>query len=356
MSNFDELNFVVNGYKADFQLQDKVDRVEGLGEIFNKWTITPPTPNGEIFRFLLNETSFVAQRQGQRGMWDEILSPTFNHLLFPYNPQDPRNVGTWGWMSGDLLNTTGNATSTQIKGVVTHKGASPIDMTVTNPFTRNINNKQKEYTVLTDFVKISKVTARLYQAFNDPTKDKESGLPNASVKLYYRQQLAQGAVFEFYPVVKPYKLTNGDTMLLNRLQLDAQDIYMNLLRIHEGEEVAQVAKEFYTKKSLRNQEYRKAEKGKATGELSQDTIDAVDNAAKQYATGEDVEEFGRQVKIEGNSVDLSVVPLALYSAMINGRKEYFDTRVRAGRYNLDAAAQQWNGSLDLVPEPDNFTY
>jgi hypothetical protein len=358
MSNFvvDVLEFLVNGFTVTFQLQDKADRVEDLGEVFNKWTITPPVPNGEFFRFRFNEMPYQAQRQGQRGMFDELLSPTFNKLLFPYHPEDPRNIGTWGWMDGSLLSTKGNASSTDIKNVVVHKGAKPINMNITNPYTRNTDNKQKEYTVLSDFVQITKITARLYQAMNDFTKDKNTGLPNASIKLYYRQQLAAGGVFEFYPIVKPRTIDGQPAGVKNRLQLEAQDIYLNLLRIHEGEEVAQVAKEFYTKKSLRGQEYRKAEAGIATGEISEETVSAVDTASKQYAMGEAVEEFKRTVKINGESIDVSAVPLALYSATIDGHKDYFDTRVRSGRYNLDAAAQRLNGSLDLTPEPDNFTF
>lgn len=350
------LDFVVNGYAIKFGLQDKQDRIEERGEIFNKVSFTPPVPNGEPFRFGINNTPFQAQRQGLYGCWDEILNPMYNHLFAPYHPERPVNIGEWGWMDGSLIVTTDNATSTDISGVITHKGAVPVDMTISNPWTRNPDNKQKEYKVQSDFVKITKVTNRLYSATNDWTKDDKTGLPNASLKLYYRQQLNLGGFFEFYPVVKKGTSKAGELYWMRSLQLKVQDFYSGLLRIHEGEDVDFIAKLYYTKKSLRNEAYRKARAGIESGDIPEDVVIAVDATSRQYGKGEEVEPRERKVKVDGTEIDVTAVPLAVYSCMIDGNKEYFDTSLRDDRYNLEAAVQRLNGGLELHIEPDDFLF
>jgi hypothetical protein len=80
-----KLNFVFGGNAWKFQLQDKQQRVEELGEVFNKLTVTPNTPNGEIVRLNLDTFIYQIQRQYLYGLVDEFFTPTFNPLVFLYH-------------------------------------------------------------------------------------------------------------------------------------------------------------------------------------------------------------------------------------------------------------------------------
>jgi hypothetical protein len=349
-----KLNFADEKYAYKYQLQDKKERVEQRNEVFNKFTVTPHAPNGEILRFNLETFVFQIQRQALYGVMDEYLRHTFNPLAFPYHWNDSRVIGEWGYLATSLLDTSQH--STYIENLQVGEDEF-VSLNVNNPFVRHPDTKVKTVRVTGDFAKIVKVTGTIYQGWNDMSHDEETNLPNASLKLYYRQKLAEGAVLEFYPVVKARKRDDGSVWLGDRLQRATQKMYEWMSEIEAGTlDKETAAAQYYAAKALRSQAYKTYDAAKATGALTEKIEGAVNLASRQFAMGEKIEEFGDTIKLEGSVVDVSQVPVGVYSASVNGRKRYFDTRLRVDRYNLLMAAQQHNSSIDLTREADDFTF
>lgn len=350
-----KLNFVSGGKEWKFQLQDKTQRVEELGETFNKLTVTPQTPNGEVLRLELNTFTYQIQRQYTYGLVDEFFVPTYNPLAFPYHWKDDRKViGEWGYLDASLIDVTGPSTYIDDLEIADGKVES---FNIANPFQRHKDTKAKIVRVTSDFVRLIKVTNTLFQGWNDRSFDEDSGLPNASLKMFARQRLAAGAVIEVYPTVAVRNREDGTKWLGNRLQLTVQKLWEWMDEIHNDRlDLDTAAAQFYAAKALRNQHYRNLEANLATGALTEDIQDKVNVASRQFAMGEAVEEFGLKIKLEGEIVDVSQVPAGNYSSTINGRKMYFNTSVRAGRYDLTLTAQTHNLGVDLQREADDFVF
>jgi hypothetical protein len=177
------------------------------------------------------------------------------------------------------------------------------------------------------------------------------------MKMFARQKLAQGAVIEVYPTVVPRKREDGSLWLGNRLQLVTQKLHEWMVEIDKGElDLDTAARQYYTKKALISQAYQKHEKDVATGALSESTQEMVNRASRQFAMGEEVEEFGLKVKLEGQVVDVSTVPLGIYTTVINGRERTIDTSLKVARYDLTEAAREFGSAINLVRQPDDFTF
>lgn len=350
-----KLNFVFGGKEWKFQLQDKAQRVEELGETFNKLTVTPQTPNGEVLRLELNTFLYQVQRQYTYGLVDEFLTPTYNPLAFPYNWKDERRViGEWGYLDASLIDVSGPSTYIDDLEIADGKTES---FNIANPFVRHQDTKIKTVRVTSDFVKLVKLTNTLFQGRNDSSFDEDSGLPNASLKLFARQRLAAGAVIEVYPTVVVRNREDGSKWLGNRLQLTVEKLWEWMNEIHNDRlDIDTAAAQYYSAKALRTQHYRNLEANKANGSLTDDIQDKVNEASRQFALGEAVEEFGLKIKLEGEVVDVSTIPAGNYSATPSGRKLYFNTSLRAGRFDLTLAAQQHHLNVDLQREADDFVF
>lgn len=351
-----KLNFADEKYAYKFQLQDKQYRVEERNEVFNKLTVTPHAPNGEILRFNLETFIFQIQRQALYGLMDEYLRHTFNPLAFPYHWNDSRVIGEWGYLATSLLDLRGN--STYIENLQLGEEEF-VSLNVQNPFVRDPDTKVKTIQTTGDFIKVVKVTGTIFQGWNDRSHDEETNLPNASLKLYYRQKLAQGAVLEFYPVVKARKREDGSIWLGDRLQRATQKLYEWMSEIEKGAlDKDTAASQYYSAKALRTQAFKAYDVAKATGALTEDIEGQVNLASRQFAMGESIEEFGDVIKLEGETIDVSQVPAGVYSADVNGRKTYFNTNLRVDRYNLTVAAKTFGSSLALTREADGdeFTF
>jgi len=344
-----KLSFVSGGKTWKFQLQDKKHRVEELGEVFNKITVTPANPNGVVRRFDLQTFQYGIQRQALYGLIDELFTPTYNPMAFPYNAEDPEHFGAWGYIDSRLIE---DGPATHVKGLEIAKGVT-VNLSITNPFTRQGTAGVKVYQPTSDFVKLVKVTRTLYQGWNDNSRDEKTGLPNATLKLTYRQELAEGAVIELYPTVTPREREDGSINLLNNLQLHVQKLWEWLSEIDKGAlDLDTAARQYYTAKGQRNRAARNIEAARATGELSEELEQKVRTASRQYAMGEEVQESGLSVKLDGVVTDITQIPSGLYAGEINGRKVYYDTNNRLGRMDLALAAQTHNSNLNLIPQDE----
>jgi hypothetical protein len=347
-----KLNFDVQGLKIQFALQDLKERAEERGELFERITFTPAITNGEEYKFNLG-FGYQIRRAGLHAGIEEVFNPTFNPLVFPYHWTDERRqIGEWGWIAAELL--VGDGPTANI--IVPTKDSS-VSMRIAKPYTRHPVTQVKIIETTGDFVKLVKVTPTLFQGQNDNTVDEYSNLPNASLLYSYRRALAQGAVIEVYPVVETRRNKEGGTWFDTRLQLKAQQLYQWLSLIDKGElDLDTAARQHYTQKALVAQTVRDYQKGVATGEITEEVIREVTDNARRFVTGEAVVERDLTVNVDGEIIDVALIPSAIFTGLVNGRTQVYDTRKKMGRMNLDAATRKFNGSLKLVRQPENFSF